>query len=367
MPAIAEVLLILIVSGWLAGWLLLTRVPLLKNSTEFQSTPKLSVLIPARNEAGNLPRLLTSLWSQTPLPDEVIVADDNSTDGTGEIAAKFGAKVVTVPPLEKGWTGKTWALRHAALKAENETLFLLDADIWLQPGSLQAIRSSWVKADKPGVISILPFHETRAWFEGLSLFFNILMAAGAGGFGFFGKARLFGQSLVINRDDFLRLGSNKDVAGQVLENFSMSQKLEQEGFSIICVSGKGLLSFRMFPEGLKSLIEGWSKAFARGAAGTTLSVLLTSIIWMIGIGSTTVVIVLSLTSETLSLPSGITWISYFLFLSQIAYFASRLGIFSIWSFVLFPVTFLAYQMIFLKSVLIASGFAKASWRGRELP
>lgn len=362
----AEILFVLVITGWLAGWLMLCRVTLIQQRDTPHVTTRFSVLIPARNEAHNLPRLLKSLEAQNPPPEEIIVADDGSTDGTGEIARKMGASVIVVPTLEKGWTGKTWALRHAALSAQHESLFLLDADTWMQPHSLQAIRSAWEELKKPGVISILPFHETTSWFEGFSIFFNLLMAAGAGGFGIFGKPKLFGQALVIEREAFLKLGSDKDVHGKVLENFSMSDKLNEEGFLIQCFSGKHSLSFRMFPEGLRSLIEGWSKAFARGAAGTTIPVLLTTILWMFGIGSVAVLLALSLTLKNLSLPTNFVIAAYGIFVAQIGFLASRFGRFPLWSYLLFPITFVAYQLIFLKSILIASGLSKARWRGREL-
>lgn len=87
----------------------------------------LSVLIPVRNEAANLPACLESCR----FADEVVVVDSRSTDDTPAIAARFGARVV---PFD--WNGtfpkkKNWALAHVAWK--HEWVFILDADERITP------------------------------------------------------------------------------------------------------------------------------------------------------------------------------------------------------------------------------------------
>ena len=76
--------------------------------------PRISIVVPARDEAHNLPRLLASLAALTPAPAEVIVVDDHSTDGTGDLARAAGATVVVPPPLPPGWLGKAWACHAGA-------------------------------------------------------------------------------------------------------------------------------------------------------------------------------------------------------------------------------------------------------------
>ena len=110
--------LVILVIFWLAGWATLARIkpcrPVKAGSP--LPTQKISVIIPARNEEKNLPRLLRSLQSQPIPPDEIIVVDDASTDRTAAVATELGARVVTPPPLPEGWRGKTWACRMARIK-----------------------------------------------------------------------------------------------------------------------------------------------------------------------------------------------------------------------------------------------------------
>ncbi len=88
-----------------------------------------SILIPVRNEAGNLPRALASVtWA-----DEVFVVDSDSTDGTQEIARRAGATVVQFKFNGVWPKKKNWALEN--LPFRNDWVFILDADEVLPPGA----------------------------------------------------------------------------------------------------------------------------------------------------------------------------------------------------------------------------------------
>src|SRR5690606_12856096 len=70
--------------GWLAGWALLWRLPRLTAARPVDDLGEVVAVIPARNEADRLPKLLASLARQTRPPDRVVVVDDGSDDGTAE-------------------------------------------------------------------------------------------------------------------------------------------------------------------------------------------------------------------------------------------------------------------------------------------
>lgn len=115
----------------LSGYAILPRVALVKQAKYNKSLPQLSIIIPARNEAHNLPKLLTSLQNQTINPLEIIVVDDHSEDQTAVIARELNAKVVQSGGHENGWFGKSAACWTGAQAAQGDWFLFLDADIIL--------------------------------------------------------------------------------------------------------------------------------------------------------------------------------------------------------------------------------------------
>jgi glycosyltransferase involved in cell wall biosynthesis len=80
--------------------------------------PSLSIIIPARNEAENLRRLLPSLkQTDYPGPLEIIVVDDGSTDETADIARQHQTALLQLHELPQGWLGKTNACHQGSAQA----------------------------------------------------------------------------------------------------------------------------------------------------------------------------------------------------------------------------------------------------------
>ncbi|WP_346107623.1 glycosyltransferase [Nonomuraea maheshkhaliensis] len=98
----------------------------------------MSVVIPARDEASRIGPCLRAVLAD-PEVGEVIVVDDGSSDGTADVAAELGAKVVTSMPLPPGWIGKQWALRQGVAATRGEVVVTLDADTRPAPGLFGAL------------------------------------------------------------------------------------------------------------------------------------------------------------------------------------------------------------------------------------
>lgn len=100
---------------------------------------QVTVLIPARNEAEVIERTLDSLQAQGPELKTVVI-DDQSDDGTGELARRYpNVEVIAGQPLPGGWAGKLWALEQGKDRVTTAMTLLLDADIALEPGMLAAL------------------------------------------------------------------------------------------------------------------------------------------------------------------------------------------------------------------------------------
>src|SRR5581483_11742388 len=93
--------------------------------------PTVTAVVPARDESLSIAQAIDSLRSQTHRL-QIVVVDDNSADGTADIAREHGAFVVDGRPLPTGWTGKMWAVSQgveAALLDRPDYVLLTDADI----------------------------------------------------------------------------------------------------------------------------------------------------------------------------------------------------------------------------------------------
>ena len=105
-----------------------------------QIPPRVVIVVPARNEAENIASSITSLLTQDYPAVSLVLIDDDSSDGTAEVARRTAAalgraeqlNIVASQALPAGWTGKLWAVKQGIAAAEQRTpdyLMLTDADI----------------------------------------------------------------------------------------------------------------------------------------------------------------------------------------------------------------------------------------------
>lgn len=324
------------------------------------AAPPLSIIIPARNEERNLPRLLASIAASSLWPWEVLVVDDGSTDNTAAVARGLGAAVLPAAPLPDGWNGKSWACYQGAQRATGELLLFLDADTWFVPGGMERLVASWKRMQDPAVaISLLPWHEMSSAFEQLSLFFNFLMASA--GFAAFTAPRLFGQSLLLTRASYAACGGHASVRGQVLENLSLAGRLRGDGARLVCLSGAGTLHMRMFPEGFRQMFSSWTKGFAQGAAHSEAVVVACSVVWISALWSALLLLLVPSSAGRAGL------IAVYLLLGlQLAWLSRRLGNFHPLASLFYPVALVYFCAVFGVSVARSALGRKTRWRGRNV-
>ena len=356
------ILLPLTLAQWAAGFLVLGRLRGCgKNETAAAEIAReLSIIIPARNEENNLPKLLRSLAEQSIRPKEIIVVDDASTDRTAEIARQHSAKVVASQPLPDGWRGKTWACRQGAQIATGKFFLFLDADTWFEPDGVARALSEFPAKDG-GALSIAPHHRVQNFHEQFSAFFNLIMLAGTGAFTLRGdrmaKPGLLGQFLLIDRASYEKVGGHEMVKGRILENFWLAKQLQTANVPTRCRTGRSVFSFRMYPESWRQLVEGWTKGFASGAGQTPPPLLRLIIIWLGGIFFAPIAI----------FTQGNPWwwlAVYALCAAQTGWLLRRAGTFHRLVPVFYPLFVLFFFAVFARSVF-RSG-KSVNWKGREI-
>jgi glycosyltransferase involved in cell wall biosynthesis len=250
------------------------------NPDTSQPQLRLSVIVPARNEAASLADCLASLLAQSERGFllgkdwELIVVDDDSTDGTAEIARAAGAdhagfELLQAPALDLsdrgGFTGKTNACWSGAQHARGAWLLFTDADTVHQPGNLsralheankyhaallsysprQIVNGFWQRAVMPLIFSELAsVYPTRQ----VSSANSPLAAAN-------------GQFLLVERDAYFSVGGHRSVGREILEDVALARAIKRAKFAIRFRYAPEALSTRMYRT-LPEMIEGWTKNLA---------------------------------------------------------------------------------------------------------
>lgn len=240
--------------------------------------PELSVIVPARNEAANLPACLASLLAQDGAVFalgsdwELIVVDDDSTDGTRAIAldaaaGRPGVCVLGAPLLElqgskRAFTGKTNACWAGAQNARGRWLLFTDADTVHEPGDLvramheakkhnaallsysprQIVHGFWQRALMP-----LIFSELASVYPSAEVNDPAKRVAAANG-----------QFLMAEREAYFAVGGHRMVGRSVLEDVDLAYNIKRSKRNLWFRYAPDALSTRMY-RGFGDMFEGWTK------------------------------------------------------------------------------------------------------------
>ena len=223
------------------------------------------VLIPARNEAENLARLVPELKKQFP---RVVVFDDESNDGTGDIAQEFGAEVIRpAEPLPKEWTGKNRgcdALGRYALETGEEPWFLfLDADVYPAPDFGSSLAGMLNTSAAP-VLSGIPTVAHGRGIEPLFLAWVGWILLSTNPYGLVARSGLGhnrftnGQFVAWRRETWDAVRPNEAVRRRVAEDVAIGRLLARLRIPVEVVNIAPVLTVRMYEHWWETL-DGMSK------------------------------------------------------------------------------------------------------------
>ncbi len=317
----------------------------------------MAVVVPARDEATTLPRLLGGLAAQRRPADELVVVDDESTDETVLVAEAGGARVLTGAELPDGWAGKPWACAQGAGATAAERLVFLDADVELDPEALTDLLATHDRVG--GLLSVVPRHRVERLYEHLSVVPNVVSVMGAGA-ALPRPARspsAFGPCLVCHREDYDRVGGHATVAASVLEDVDLGRRFRAAGLPVTVLGGRDRIGYRMYPGGVRPLVEGWTKNLAGGAGRIP--------VWR---STATALWVTALLGVLTVLPDGglgaLT--AYGLAAAQVEVLARRVGAFRAGVGLAHPVLSLAFLVLFVGALVLAVR-GQVRWKGRQVP
>jgi len=232
------------------------------------STPAnidVSVIIPARNEEGNLEACLHSLVAQAGPTHEIIVVDDHSTDRTRAIAESFaGVRVISADPLPDRWSGKCNACWNGAKVAKGKWLLFTDADTRHASNSIElGLREA--ESNRAALLSYSPKQEVHGFWQRALM--PVIFAELAKTYRpkevsdpASPAAAANGQYLLIRRDAYHAVGGHAAVAHAILEDVELAKLVKRTGYQLQFRMSDAV-STRMY-RSFRQMWEGWTKNLA---------------------------------------------------------------------------------------------------------
>jgi len=346
-----------LIFSYFLGWFFYINYKFVKPSKTNKNF-KVSIIIPARNEEKNLPKLLKTLSKQTYPLHEIIVVNDNSTDGTAKIARSFkNVKLVNLnkePP--EGWLGKPWACWNGFKNSSGDLLVFIDADVELSKDAIESLVSMYDK--HKGLISIWPYQRFETRYEHFNYFFNIGAVSSTTILKIFGKSKpigAFGPIVATSREDYIKTGGHSSVNSEIVEDLKLGKIYMENGISVNNFLGNFLIKFRMYPNGFKELFEGITKNMASGLNRSNFTNTFLILIWYLGI--------------LYSFPIKLTTfniLNYLSYVVQFRYLTKKTGDYDLFDALIYPIYFMFFIFSLLISVYKTIFLHKVSWKGREI-
>lgn len=276
--------LLLILTGWIyrSGRAVseLKQAPILRITGQASFRGKVSILIPAKNEEGNIADCVKPFLTQLREGDEVIVINNCSTDRTEAILKELGAeeipfggvpinpkaklKYLNTPQTPESWTGKNFALHLGIYYASGDWLLFTDADTRHQSGSVDSALD-FAEKNSLDLLTLLPRCLAHGFWEELiqpcamaymGLWFPIIKVNDPASKVYFGN----GQYLLMRADHYRKIGGHLGVKEAFLEDFALMKRTKESGARGMCAFGMEIYGTRMY-DSLKALWKGWRRIY----------------------------------------------------------------------------------------------------------
>lgn len=218
--------------------------------------PRLSVIVPARNESDSLPLTLPSWLGQDYPESEIILIDDESTDGTEECAHSIASRsnrtirIIkgTLPP--SGWTGKLWALQQGINVSTGEWLLFTDADIRHCPNLWRGLVTK-AFIEQREMVSLMALLDTEGMWARLLIpsfvyFFHFMYP--------FEKVRdsqskisaAAGGCVLISRRALDTIGGIAGHSNALIDDLALARRIKQAGLPLSLSLTKSVVSIRPY-------------------------------------------------------------------------------------------------------------------------
>jgi glycosyltransferase involved in cell wall biosynthesis len=270
-------------------------------------------------------------------------------------------KVIANTSLPPGWTGKNWAVWNGYLHATGDRLAFLDADVRLAPDALHALMAAGDRTG--GAVSVVPYHLADKLYERLALIPNLL-----GLFAFTSPMErsnpskgLYGSCIIVSQEDYEKAEGHEGVKSELLDDLNLGAAMHRAGVPVTNYIGHRCVDFRMYPGGIRSEIEGFSKGAVLSTGKLSGWTTLLVAVWLVGLIAAETAPFLFATDWAMPLAAG-----YVLYTAQIYYFLHYTGRFGWWLPAVHLLSTVFFLYIMLYSVYQVVFFGRVAWKGRQV-
>ncbi len=333
-------------------------LPLKENLTP-PELPKVSIIVPARNEELNIRSCLVSL-TNLDYPDyEIIVVDGNSIDDTRRIVENEFPEITLIeePPRPKEWIGKPWACHVGWKHATGDILLFTDADTIHRQDSLRKLVSALL-TQTDGFLTIVTRQILkRFWEYTLVIVFQTIALSvyGARGSGFRYLAN--GQYLMFTRKAYEEIGGHEAVRDKIIEDMELASIAAKKGLKPIFFDVPDLVAVRMYHH-FSDFFNGFAKNLAIGANTLSAGAIFRNVVlqvWAIGWPF------LLFLAHPLALPVAV--FGYLSYVSICMYGQYRLTRKVTFHMIFAPLFFIIYLLVVNYSFYQVNIKKKVTWKG----
>jgi chlorobactene glucosyltransferase len=355
----------------LSNWRLLRRID---RCPPARRTPRVSVLVPARNEEAHIGDCVRSLLAQDYPDFEVVVLNDHSTDRTGAILAELRGederlRVLAGKDLPDSWLGKHWACHLLSEAADGELFLFTDADTRHGPGSIRYGVSALL-AEDVDLLTAFPHEETVTWAEKLVVpvvpwamftFLPLFWAYRTSSPAF---SATIGQYMLFRASAYRQIGGHAAVRGDPVDDIALGRRIKAQGFRWRLADATRDVRCRMY-QNAGQVFEGFSKNLFAGFGFRLLPFLVTwtwlTVAFLLPIG---VMLARLVGASIPALDVGLALIGVAAGLASFGLTYLRFGV-PVYLIPLYPATLLLALYIAVRSVFLTVR-GQSTWKGRTL-
>jgi len=335
--------------------------------------PRVSIVIPARNEEEDIERAVRSHLAQDYPDFQVIVVDDRSTDRTGAILqalAREDSRLVVIPGSEPpdGWLGKPHALYLGARAADGELLLFADADVRYDPRALRDAVTV-LEDRRLDLLAFFPRFENRGFWENVLLPF--LAVAVFLGFGFLVLSRRVplamgaGAGNLVRRRAYDAIGGHAAIRNSVVDDVRLAVVVKRAGFRVAAFRAEDRLVVRMY-RGFRGVWDGFTKNVAWAYGGISGAVLFGLTMLLLAVAITPVAVLVAAAAGA-PIPTSDVRLAAALYVSSIlvrAVLARTLGD-PVWTAATHPIMAAVWAGLIGRSLFHRFIRRRLTWRGRQ--